>query len=189
MAIFFTADTHFGHSNIIRHSNRPYENAHEMDEALIANWNKVVKQTDTVYHLGDISVLRPERTREILDRLKGKIYLICGNHERSAKHAKCASRFEWIKDYFVLKLPFDISLVLFHYSLRVWEKKHYGAWHLYGHSHGSLPPVEGSFSLDVGVDCWNYFPVSFHTIQAEMERRGWEPKRKPTYRNILSEVE
>jgi len=86
MAILFTADTHFGHRNIIRHSNRPFENVHEMDEALIANWNKVIKQTDTVYHLGDIAVLRPERTREILDRLKGKNYLICGNHERSTKH-------------------------------------------------------------------------------------------------------
>jgi calcineurin-like phosphoesterase family protein len=42
----------------------------------------------------------------------------------------------------------------------VWEKKHYGAWHLYGHSYGNLLLIEGEFSLDIGVDRWNYAPVS-----------------------------
>ena len=76
MAIFFTADTHFGHKNIIRYCNRPFETAHEMNETLIANWNKVVHQTDTVYHLGDVAVLRPEKTRDVLDRLNGKFILL-----------------------------------------------------------------------------------------------------------------
>lgn len=179
MTIFFTADTHFGHKNIIKYCNRPFETALEMNEALIANWNKVVQQTDTVYHLGDVAVLRPERTREILDRLNGRIYLITGNHDRSAKHALCASRFEWIKDYFCLKLNGGVQIALFHYAMRVWDKRHWGAWQLYGHSHGSLPSEANSFALDVGVDCWNYSPVSLQMIQAEMEKRGWKPKKKP----------
>ena len=39
---FFTSDTHFGHANIIRLCNRPFQNVEEMNEVLIENWNKVV---------------------------------------------------------------------------------------------------------------------------------------------------
>lgn len=179
MTTFFTADTHFGHKNIIRHCTRPFATIEQMNESLIENWNKVVRPTDSVYHLGDFGVLRPERAKEIADRLNGKIYLISGNHERSASHAQCRDRFEWIKDYFVLGLSKTLSIVLFHYALRVWEKKHYGAWHLYGHSHGNLPPIEGEFSLDIGVDCWNYAPVSLEKIHKEMSARGWQEPSRP----------
>jgi calcineurin-like phosphoesterase family protein len=181
MTIFFTADTHFGHKNIIQHCNRPFQTALEMNEALISNWNTRVQPHDSVYHLGDFAVLRPERVKELAERLNGKIYLIRGNHERSTEHELCRDRFEWIKDYFNLKLSKTSSIVLFHYALRVWEKRHWGAWHLYGHSHGKLPPIEGAFTMDVGVDCWNYSPVSLDAIRAEMTNRGWkERSRKNT---------
>lgn len=174
MTIFFTADTHFGHKNIIQHCNRPFQTALEMNEALLSNWNRVVRPQDSVYHLGDFAVLRPERASELARRLNGKIYLIRGNHERSAEHKLCSNRFEWIKDYFVLKPSKTCSIVLFHYALRVWDKRHWGSWHLYGHSHGKLAPIEGTFALDVGVDCWNYSPVPFDDISAQMIERGWK---------------
>jgi calcineurin-like phosphoesterase family protein len=178
MAIFFTADTHFGHKNIIRYCNRPFETAHEMNEVLIENWNKVVNQTDTVYHLGDVAILRPEKTREVLNRLNGKIYLISGNHEKSSHHTICSSRFEWIKDYHYLQLNGGIQIALFHYAMRTWLKQHWGAWHLYGHSHGNLPPLEGTFAMDIGVDSCNYTPISLKAVTDEMIKRGWKSKRK-----------
>ena len=146
MSFFFIGDTHFGHSNIIRYDGRPFSSVDEMNEALIANWNRVVRDRDTVYHLGDVSMLRPEKTRAILDRLNGKICLIRGNHERAAEDKLCRDRFEWIKDYHFLSLNGGIQIALFHYALRVWNKAHHGAWHLYGHSHGRLPPLEGTFA-------------------------------------------
>ncbi len=176
MSIFFTADHHFGHTNIIRFHKRPFENAREMDSALIKFWNETVKQTDTVYHLGDISVLRPERTKEILKQLKGKIFLIRGNHDKSAEDELCVSRFEWVKDYHFLSLNDGVKIALMHYAMRVWDRSHHGAWHLYGHSHGKLPPDEKGFSLDVGVDCWNFRPVSLKEVKNVMSGRGWNAR-------------
>ena len=173
MSIFFTADHHFGHSNLIPYQKRPFANVEEMNETLIQRWNEAVKPRDTVYHLGDVSLLRPERTREILDRLNGKIFLIRGNHEKSAEDKVCASRFEWIKDYHFLSLNDGIKIALMHYAMRVWDRRHYGAWHLYGHSHGHLPPEEGRFALDVGVDCWDFRPISLFAIRDRMAERGW----------------
>ncbi|MCF6303155.1 MAG: metallophosphoesterase, partial [Devosiaceae bacterium] len=71
--IWFTADTHFGHQNIIKYSNRPFADVKEMDAALIENWNARVKKGDIVYHLGDVGLCAPEKLRKILDSLHGHI--------------------------------------------------------------------------------------------------------------------
>ena len=178
MTVFFTADHHFGHTNIIRYSNRPFASAEEMNETLIKNWNREVSPTDTVYHLGDVSVLRPEKTRGILDRLNGKIYLIRGNHDAAATHRLCRDRFEWIKDYQFVAFNGAVKVALCHYAMRVWDRKHHGAYHLYGHSHGSLPPPPGELSIDIGVDCCDYRPISLDQVQEVMEARRGESLSK-----------
>lgn len=169
MTIFFTADNHFGHNNIISYEKRPFENAHEMDEVMIKRWNEVVKAKDHVYHLGDVSLRNPKNTEIILNRLNGKIYLIKGNHDKSACKPECAKRFEWVKDYYYLHLPDKNKIALMHYCMRVWDRKHHGAWHLFGHSHSNLKEVEGEFALNVGVDCWDFYPVSLEQIKERMD--------------------
>lgn len=79
--IFFTSDTHFHHANIIKLSHRPFKDVHDMNEQLIANWNKVVTDKDTVFHLGDFAFGGNDAWDSILSQLNGKIYLILGNHE------------------------------------------------------------------------------------------------------------
>ena len=80
--IYFTADVHFGHANIIKMCGRPYENIEEMNEALIASWNARVCGNDTVYIVGDM-FFRCNDAESILKRLKGKKRLIIGNHDGS----------------------------------------------------------------------------------------------------------
>ena len=162
--VFFTADTHFGHKNIIKYANRPFASAEEMDSAMIERWNSKVSAEDEVYHLGDVGMNSPARLREILDSLNGKIYLVRGNHERSAEN--CSERFEWIKDYHELEVEDPDAhrgrrfIVLFHYAMRVWNASHHGSWSLYGHTHGELEDLNDQLSFDEGVDCHDFAPLS-----------------------------
>ena len=76
MTTFFTADTHFGHKNVIRYCNRPFASATEMDERLIENWNKIVGPDDLIYHLGDFTLLGEDLAAGYFQRLNGKIHII-----------------------------------------------------------------------------------------------------------------
>lgn len=78
--VWFVSDLHFGHKNVISYCNRPYENIHEMHEALIKIWNSTVKKGDTVYVLGDFS-LAPKWSQIVVPLLKGNKILISGNHD------------------------------------------------------------------------------------------------------------
>ncbi len=69
--IYFTADTHFGHKNIIGSCARPFQNVEEMDEIMIARWNERVTANDKVYIMGDM-FFRCQNPEEILQRLRGR---------------------------------------------------------------------------------------------------------------------
>ncbi len=177
--IWFTSDHHWGHANIIRFSQRPFADVDAMNEALIANWNRVVGPKDTVYHLGDIFMVPKEEALQIRSRLNGHICLIRGNHDKTADTLK--DSFEWIKDYYELKVPDPEAenekrrIVLCHYAFRVWNHSHHGAWHLYGHSHGSLPDDPNSLSFDAGVDCHDYTPISYARVKEIMAGKTFVP--------------
>ena len=177
--IYFTSDHHFGHKNIIKFSKRPFENIDEMDEILIQKWNEKVKPEDEVYYLGDLGLCSISKMRKILERLNGKIYLINGNHESAAQG--CSTRFEWIKDYHELVIKDDEFergkqlVVLFHYAIREWNASHWGTYHLYGHSHGSLSDDPTSLSFDIGVDCHDFYPLSYQEVKAIMKTKTWTP--------------
>jgi calcineurin-like phosphoesterase family protein len=160
--IWFTADTHWGHRNIIQFCNRPFENVMEMDSILIENWNKKIKPDDIVYHLGDFSMGNIKRYRL---QLNGKIILIYGSHDKEAlKHPYL---FEEICPLKTIRID-ENYIVLCHYAMRVWDHSHYGAYMAYGHSHGRLPSY--GKSMDVGVDCHNYFPISYDEFVLKIKK-------------------
>jgi calcineurin-like phosphoesterase family protein len=147
-----------------------------MDEALINNWNAIVKPTDEVWDLGDFSFGTYNQTVSILKRLNGKHNFIMGNHDKTItknKHDLLShGYFNSIQDYKEIKFNRK-HLVLFHFGQRVWNRSHHSSIHLYGHSHGSLPPF--GKSVDVGVDCKEitseYRPVSFDEVVSYMDKR------------------
>jgi calcineurin-like phosphoesterase family protein len=80
--VFFTADTHFGHRNVIPYCKRPYADVEEMDAAMIQLWNETVKPDDIVYHLGDFAFGPQVRIREVISQLNGYKTLVMGNHDK-----------------------------------------------------------------------------------------------------------
>lgn len=161
---WFTADTHFGHANIIRLCDRPFGSVEEMDAVLIANWNGVVGPRDEVWHLGDFS---HREASDYLRRLNGRKHLIFGNHDRDVSRKDPA----WASAQAYAEPTVDgVPLRLFHYGLRTWRGSFRGALHLYGHSHGRLPGDRQC--VDVGVDYpeWGYQPVQLRAIQEHLLR-------------------
>lgn len=157
---WFTSDTHFDHANILKYTSRPFTTVEEMNEALITNWNSLVRPGDVVYHLGDFAF---RRHRYFAERLHGQIVLIEGSHDRmSASEGKAFQRVGPRHT-----VPGEPDIILSHYAMRVWPRSHYGTWHLFGHSHGHLPPHGKSF--DVGVDAWGFFPLSTIQVKARMD--------------------
>jgi calcineurin-like phosphoesterase family protein len=171
--IFFTADLHFGHENVIRYEDRPFSSCQEMDRVLISNWNKKIKPTDLVYILGDLTFIKSEaRIAKLIQQLNGRLFLIKGNHDYFAKKAWAQKYFEQIVDYLEIKID-GYLLCMMHYPLASWNKKHYGSVHLHGHIHSNKLPffIEGRI-YNVGVDVNNYYPISWSELKEKLILEG-----------------
>ncbi len=169
--IYFTADLHFYHDKIIKHTNRPFIDADEMNRALVRNWNRLVSPRDEVYILGDVTMKGPALAMEILRQLCGRKYLIRGNHDHFVNREEFdASVFEWVRDYYELSWQ-NQKFVLFHYPIGEWNGFFRGSIHLHGHQHNhedyNFRNLEaGLRRFDVGVDANQMKPVSAEDLNA-----------------------
>jgi calcineurin-like phosphoesterase family protein len=160
MTYWFTADEHYGHSNIIKHCNRPFDTIEQMDEELIRRFNALVGKNDITVHAGDFCWLNSKNDvqSKYIKRLHGIHIFLRGSHDGwlpgSAK-------------YIWEKIIYSKQIVVCHYCMRTWRKSHYNSWHLFGHSHGRLATV--CKSHDIGVDNNNFRPVSFDEIAMIMK--------------------
>jgi calcineurin-like phosphoesterase family protein len=125
-----------------------------MNSEIISRWNERVRPRDTVYFLGDFC--HGKDPGKYLKRLHGKIVFIIGNHD-----------FKNVETIGALGIPCHSTLLikhnktflwLSHYPHRSWPHRAKDSVHFHGHSHGSLPPYKNS--LDVGVDCWDFYPIN-----------------------------
>ena len=167
MTVFFTSDTHFGHGGALGLYRRPFASVAAMNEALVERWNATVGLDDVVWHLGDFAIRqRPEVVRELLARLKGGKHLISGNNDPPATRE--LKGWESEQPYAEIAVG-DVSLVLCHYPLRTWTRIGRGALNLHGHCHGRLAPLPRQ--IDVGVDCWDFRPITLAAIRGHLRRR------------------
>lgn len=179
--IWFTSDTHWGHQNIIRFCNRPWKTVEEMDEALIENWNSVVRKDDIVFHLGDFAFAPNWRWKELLGQLNGHIYLVLGNHDVSRWPGdKIMELFDGVYNQLHLKIN-GYQVYLNHYPFLCYAGTYtnpkIATIQLFGHVHSS-PSSSGKdcnrlnnlfpYQYDVGVDNNNYTPISWEQVQEKI---------------------
>ena len=180
MSIWFTSDTHFNHANVIKYSQRPFEDLEDMTETLIERWNACVQPGDTIYHLGDFALSWGKKLKDLcdslLERLNGQKWLIVGNHDRE----EVTKNPRWVKVVHYHEIKLDLGgehrqrIVMCHYAMRSWNQMQRGSWMLHGHSHGNLEDIGGKI-MDVGVDAQDYAPVSLDAVRHFMERRLISP--------------
>lgn len=171
--LFFVSDTHFNHSNIIKYCSRPFSSTEEMDEALIKNWNSVITDNDTIFHLGDFAFGGFPVWERIRPQLNGSIILILGNHDHANINPRNKQRIEAMFDWVGEMLTISVGkrhIILSHYPLMCYPD---GCYNLHGHIHSGpnstskdvLNNMFKSTQYDVGVDNNNYTPVSYSQVK------------------------
>lgn len=180
--IFWTSDTHFGHTNIIKYCQRPFENVDEMNQKMIENWNNVVGPDDVVFHLGDVGFGSVRSIVDILQQLNGHKYLILGNHDWSTIKGDKAGAFRNCFEDCTqqMKVRVDGRVIwMNHFPFLTFENMYNGmdaAWQLFGHVHSGKHQTTGldinrlqylyPNQYDVGVDNNNYTPVSYDQVKS-----------------------
>ena len=169
MKTFVISDLHLGHANILRYSNRPYWTIEEMDSAIIFAWNDVVEDNDVVYVLGDFCLGDFDSASKYFRMLNGDIRVLYNYWHHDKRWMKDVEGIGiWkatVQSGSIISLVDQIVViekdvgeehpevtVLCHYPFEIWDRKHYGATHLFGHIHSKDGYMENSMRLDVGVD-------------------------------------
>jgi len=153
--IFFTSDSHYFHSNILKYCNN------------------IINDDSIVFHIGDFAFGRPDSSFEVLKQLKGIKFLIIGNHDKRTvlRKSYTKEKFEWIKDDF----EFHFNDYCFYLSHRPNIENKQNIINLHGHVHKTYNILERKNSnilLDVGVDAWNFKPVSLSRVIEFIETFG-----------------
>lgn len=174
---FLISDTHFGHARMLTFKRkdgsrvREFDSVEEMDETMIQNWNKVVKDGDLIYHLGDVCMNKGALHK--LDRLKGRKRLVAGNHD--VPYIKELSRvFEKIYGVRPMKCAVLTHVPIHPRSLDRWEVN------IHGHLHGaevldnvSWGPRPDKRYFNVSVERHNYTPISLEAVRDVLRERGF----------------
>jgi calcineurin-like phosphoesterase family protein len=170
---FFTADLHLGHKNIIDFCGRPFRkddgqiDTAAMHTKMAENWDRVVKPGDEVFVLGDIGFNVDAAYSWLLGR-PGQKFWVFGNHDRDQQKKRLSKLFVKTGDILETRV-FDQFIVMCHYPMLRWNRAHHGSWMVHGHCHGTLEyPFQGKI-VDVGVDKWDFTPVSYDRLRDYMD--------------------
>lgn len=207
MSTFITSDLHGGHSNIIKYCQRPWlrpddlddddnwvskeikqARADEMDDYLVNAWNSVVDDGDDVWVCGDMC-FGPRMGDEgniklFVERLKGNIHLIKGNHDHATERFWNGVGVDYYKNgYHIIngvmlshypshierRPDFTDSLKMQRIKLHVKRvyRKNKCRYLIYGHTHRWTSPEKKSYNACVDVNNFHPIEVNFYADNVE----------------------
>jgi calcineurin-like phosphoesterase family protein len=178
--IFVTSDWHFNHNKPFIWETRGFNSIEEMNEKIIENYNKIVKDDDIVYVLGDCMLGELESGLQLISRLKGKKYLAYGNHctDNRLTAFKEEGVFEDIQMGYRIKFKKTLFIAT-HYPTIVANGNENKTLNLYGHTHQKTNFYQDNsgirtYMYHVGVDSHNNTPVNLENIIFEIKNLGKE---------------
>ena len=175
---WYTADTHFGHDNIIRYCDRPFNTSRDMDSKIISNFRQRISEDDDLWIVGDFAFGKKSRDKiyleEIFEALPGRKHLVVGNHDGPKTLELPWESVEQLVE--VKDGPGKARHTLCHYPMVAWNRSNRGALQFFGHVHKNWRGARKS--VNVGVDVWDFSPVNFEDIVERASRlpeiRYWE---------------
>lgn len=171
MVDYYTGDEHYGHDEVIFHCGRPYKSNQRMVRDIIKRHNEVVKDGDTVHHLGDFCFAGPDRAtyvQHILQRLNGTHILILGNHDQISALKYVDVGFRTV--HTALELTIEGHHVVLAHDPSIWNVVDYkNTIFLCGHIHNLFRSIPDKRIVNVGVDVWDFYPITFAQILNELE--------------------
>ena len=167
--IWFLSDTHFGHKSILlpNYDNRPFKNIFVHDDFIINSWNSDVEDNDYVFFLGDFALSNKQYMESMLLRLKGIKFFIKGNHDKKPSIKLFQKYGTFLGEQKTIQIDKKHTVIINHFSMQSWNRKHLGTWHLFGHDHsGNLKPI--GKSMNVAIHLNNYDLINFEQVKRKL---------------------
>jgi calcineurin-like phosphoesterase family protein len=195
--IWFYSDPHFGHENVVLKFGRSeFKDAKEMNELLIKNYNEVVRPEDVVYFMGDVYFGGEEKLWTILKRMNGTKILIRGNHDDKPTIMVRAGFVCALEKASIRVGKREINLSHYPYRYGFWKQLWWsisngrytprnlhkrmvddGKYLIHGHTHSKRKHTKNTNMIHVGVDAWQYRPVSLDQVTQLIDQLEQEKKK------------
>lgn len=180
MERWFVSDWHLWDENIIKYASRPFDNANQMNEALLDYHNQFVKTPDHFYMLGDATMWRggrDEREKFIgfVRRFNGHGRIFLGNHDHWPASVYTQAGFEKIHATWCDQE----GLIYSHIPLHPSELAFGVIANVHGHIHSNPSPkpavavdskgvVYVKPYINVSVEVTNYRPIHLDELKTRI---------------------
>lgn len=184
---YYIGDLHFGHKNIMKYDQSPFESIEERDEYIVEKWKKI-KNDDHVYILGDVGCKDVEYTIKRAEQLGGHLHLLVGNHDKKLlKQIKFRKLFDSIENYQEIN-DNGTNIVLCHYPIPCFNNHMRGWRHFYAHVHDSEEEFEMQLCREALEGRFGK-PCKMYNVGCMKKYMNYEPRTLNEIENYFKEME
>lgn len=186
---WFCSDLHLSHASILRgFRGTIFKTVEDHNETIVNNLLSIPKGSNLCIG-GDLFwKFNSKQVEEFFTKFKKagiSVFIVYGNHDKLSWFKYSIIRSQgYLKEMVVEKQSITVS----HYNMSVWNKSHYNAWLLFGHTHrddATWKRAEGldiidtyycGKKLNINIELHDFKPLSFEEIKEYMDSRenNWD---------------